>query len=298
MNARPFDVLILAIGVAAVSTAAVLIREADAPTSVIAASRVALASLPLLGLVALRGQNPLRAGRTAVTLTLLSGAFLALHFGFWVASVQQTSIITSVVLVTTTPLLVGLVSGPLLGERPGRVIWLGLAIAAAGTLVMVAEDFDAGSETLEGDAFALLGAAFAGGYLMAGRKVLDAGRSGWLPYSTLAYSTAAVLLIGAALLAGDALEGYSRRTYVFILLLALVPQLVGHTAINRSLGHIPAILVSLVILSEPVGATLLAAVFLDEHPTALQLAGGLVVLTGVGLGLRGDVRTTPVVAAC
>jgi drug/metabolite transporter (DMT)-like permease len=101
--------------------------------------------------------------------------------------------------------------------------------------------------------------------------------------------------VGAVLAAGEAFSGYSQRTYAVFVLLALVPQLIGHTAINRSLGQLPAIIVSLVILSEPVGATILAAIFLDEQPTLLQLAGGLVVLTGVAFGIRGDVRT-PVVA--
>jgi drug/metabolite transporter (DMT)-like permease len=291
MSPRSLDAMILGVGVLAVCTAAVLIREADAPAIVIAAARLALASLPLLGLAALRRRDLAPAGRPALALTLLSGVFLALHFGFWVASVQQTSIITSVVLVTTTPLLVGLVGSPLLGEKPGTVIWLGLAVAVLGTILMVAEDFDAGSDTLEGDFFALLGALFAGGYLMSGRKILDA-RSDWLAYSTVTYTTAALLLVAAALLAGEGIGGYSRGTYAVFILLAVVPQLIGHTAINRSLGQLPAIVVSLVILSEPVGATLLAAVLLDEQPTLLQLAGGLVVLLGVGLGLRGDVRTT------
>jgi drug/metabolite transporter (DMT)-like permease len=130
---------------------------------------------------------------------------------------------------------------------------------------------------------------------MTGRKVLDSRATGWLAYSTLTYTTAAILLVGAVLAAGETFSGYSQRTYAVFVLLALVPQLIGHTAINRSLGQLPAIIVSLVILSEPVGATILAAIFLDEQPTLLQLAGGLVVLTGVAFGIRGDVRT-PVVA--
>jgi drug/metabolite transporter (DMT)-like permease len=295
VSGRSFDLTILAIGVVAVSTAAVLIREADAPSIVIAASRVGLASLPLLAITAARGRLELRGDRASLLLTLLSGIFLALHFGFWIASVQQTSVITSVVLVTTTPLFVGIVSSPLLGEKPSRATWTALAIATAGALIMVSEDFDAGGDTLGGDAFALLGAIFAGGFLLIGRIVLQK-TGGWLPYSTVSYTTAAVLLIGAMLIAGEGFGGHSDRTYGFLLLIALVPQLIGHTALNRSLGHLPAIVVSIAVLGEPVGATILAAVLLNEDPTLLQLVGGLVVLAGVATGVRGDVETRPALA--
>ncbi len=295
MSGRGFDFAILALGVAAVSTAAVLIREADAPSMVIAAYRLVLASLPLLLFAGVRRQRVLPSTSSLISLTLLSGIFLALHFGFWIASVKQTSIVTSVVLVTTTPLFVGLAGGPLLGEKPGRTIWLALVITAVGTLIMVSEDFDAGSDTLVGDAFALLAAVFASGYLMAGRRLLGSG-AGWLPYITVTYSTGAVLLLGAVLVTGEAFGGYSDRTLGFLILLALVPQLLGHTAVNRSLGRLPAIVVSVAVLGEPVGATILAAIFLNEDPTLVQLLGGLLVLAGVATGVRGDVQLRPVLA--
>jgi drug/metabolite transporter (DMT)-like permease len=170
-----------------------------------------------------------------------------------------------------------------------------MAVAALGTLVMVSEDLDAGGDTLTGDVLALLGAVFAAGYIMAGRRVLGAS-SDWLFYITVTYSTAAVLLLCAAVLSGKPLTGYTSSTYALLVALAVVPQLVGHTAVNRSLGRLPAIVVSLAILGEPVGATILAAVFLSEEPTLTQLAGGLVVLTGVALGMRGDVSSVPVLA--
>jgi drug/metabolite transporter (DMT)-like permease len=282
---RAFDFAVLALGVVAVSTAAIFIREAEAPALIIAAYRLSIASLPLLLLAGLRRTNLAPGSREKLILTLLSGVFLALHFVFWVSSVKQTSIVTSVVLVTLAPLFVALASAPLLGERPGRATWAGLAIAAAGTLVMVSEDFGAGGDTLQGDAFALLGAVFAAAYFLAGRRML-AGGGAWLPYTTATYSLTAVILLAVALAAGDPFGGYSQATYLYFVLLALVPQLIGHTAVNRSLGHLPAIAVSLAVQGEPVGATILAATFLGEDPTALQLAGALLVLLGVYAGLR------------
>jgi drug/metabolite transporter (DMT)-like permease len=281
--------MVLALGVAAVSTAAVLIRKAEAPALVIAAYRLAFASLPLAVWTGVRRSAALPHTRREIALMFLSGVFLAAHFGFWIASVQQTSIITSVVLVSGQPLFVALASGPLLGERPGLVAWLGIAIAGAGALVMVAGDFGGGSDLLRGDLFALLGAIFAAAYILAGRSLLLAG-TGWLPYVTSVYSLAALCLAVAVAAGGDSFTGYSTRTYAFFALLALLPQLIGHTAINRSLGVLPAASVSIAILGEPVGATFLGGAFLGEEPSLLQFAGAALVLVGVYLGLRAPVR--------
>ena len=118
---------------------------------------------------------------------------MALHFGFWVASVKQTSIVTTVVLVTMQPLFVALVAGYLLGEHTHRDTWLGIALAAAGAAVMVSADAGSGSDTLLGDLYAVLGAVFASGYILTGRSLLASGL-GWRPYVTRAYTVAAVLL--------------------------------------------------------------------------------------------------------
>jgi drug/metabolite transporter (DMT)-like permease len=293
VNARPFDLAILALGVCAVSTAAIFIREADAPSLVIAAYRLGLASLPLLLLSAATRVRVLPAGRPRVLLNVLAGVFLALHFAFWIASVKQTSIVTSVVLVTAQPLFVALASGPLLGERPTGGTWAGIALATLGAAVMIGEDVGEGRDTLEGDLFAILGAVFASGYFLAGRSLRTGGQA-WLPYVTLAYSTAAALLIAMALAGGNAFTGYSERTYLFLVLLALVPQLVGHTALNRSLGYLPAVAVTVAVLGEPVGATILGALFLDERPSLVEIAGGLLVLAGVYAGLRGSLTRAEV----
>jgi drug/metabolite transporter (DMT)-like permease len=169
-------------------------------------------------------------------------------------------------------------------------------IAAAGAAVMVSEDIGEGTDALRGDLFAVLGAVFAAAYILTGRSLRTSG-SEWLPYVTAVYSTAAVVLVLTALAAGHSAGGYSAETYLFFVLLALIPQLIGHTAINRSLGYLPAASVAIAILGEPVGATLLGAVFLDEIPTAVQLAGAALVLAGVYAGLRGTITAAePAVA--
>jgi drug/metabolite transporter (DMT)-like permease len=282
---RPFDYAVLAVGVVAVSTAAIIIREADAPSLVIAAYRLVLASVPMLAFTAYKREKLLLDKGERTALTLLAGVSLALHFAFWIESVKDTSVITSVVLVSMAPLFVTVGSGPLLGEKPAKAVWYGLAITAAGTLIMVGDDFGAGGDTLRGDLYALLGAGFTTVFLLVGRRMLAAeGR--WLPYSTGTYSVAALTLVVFVAVAGHPVTGYSGETYLYFLLLALVPQIVGHTALNRSLGYLPAFAVALAVQGEPVGSTVLAAVLLGEVPTLLQLAGGALVLAGVYVGLR------------
>jgi drug/metabolite transporter (DMT)-like permease len=282
---RAYDYAVLAIGIVAVSTAAILIREAQAPSLVIAAYRLVLASVPMLAFTAYRHESLLPRRGERAALTLVAGLALALHFAFWVESVKQTSIVTSVVLVCTAPLFVALASGPLLGERPSRAVWYGIAVTVLGTLVMVGEDFGEGSDTLRGDLYALLGAMFAAVFLLVGRRLL-ATEGRWLPYSTATYTTAAVALAVAVAISGKPVTGFSDETYLYLVLLALVPQVVGHSAVNRSLGYLPAFAVALAVQGEPVGSTVLAAALLGEIPTTLELTGGVLVLVGLYVGLR------------
>jgi drug/metabolite transporter (DMT)-like permease len=274
---------VLAIGVAAVSCAAVLIREADAPALVIAAYRLGLAAAPAGALALTTGRG--RASEDgSPAWPVLAGAFLALHFGFWIASLQHTSVTTSVVLVTTNPLFIGLASPILLHERVAPATWMGIGIATVGAAVMAASDLGEGMGTLVGDLYALLGAVFAAGYLMVGRRARP--QMAWSRYVGVVYSVAAALLVVSVLLAREPFTGYSAKTFVMLGLLALVPQLIGHSAINWSLAYVPAAVAAVAILGEPVGATLLATFVLKEMPSGLEVAGALLVLAGVYRALR------------
>jgi drug/metabolite transporter (DMT)-like permease len=215
---------------------------------------------------------------------LLAGTFLALHFGFWIASLQHTSVTTSVVLVTTNPLFVGLASLLVLRERVSAAMWTGIGIAAVGAALMAAEDVGKGLGTVVGDLYALLGAIFGAGYLMMGR--LARPQMSWVGYVGAVYPVAAVLLVASVLVAGEPFTGYTMKTFVMLGLLALVPQLVGHSAINWALAYVPAALAAVAILGEPVGATILAVFVLKEVPSGFEVAGAILVLAGVYKALR------------
>jgi drug/metabolite transporter (DMT)-like permease len=275
----------LAIGVLAVSWSAILVREAAAPALVIGAYRMIFAGLPVGAWAVLqRHREPEPLSRATFAPLLLSAVFLTAHFAFWIASVQQTSVITSVVLVAAQPLYVALLSPVMLGERVERHVWLAILVASAGALTMAAEDVTDGLGTVVGDGYAVLGGLFAALYIMVGRRVRPT--VSWPRYVGTVYPLTALLLLALTLIAREPLAAHSNYSWAMIALLALGPQLVGHNAINWSLAYLPAVLVSVAILGEPVGATAWAAIVLDEHPSIAELAGAPLVLLGVALALR------------
>lgn len=277
--------LALGVGVLAISFAAPLIRLAEAPALTIAAVRLSLAAPPMLLLgVATGGLREWRGlTRREWSLLALAAVALAAHFGFWVASLQRTSVVASVALVTMQPLFVAIGGWVFLGERPGRGTAIGIAVATAGALLLVLPH--AGDRgTIEGDAFALIGGVMSGCYLLVGRGARQ--RLSLAAYTGAVYPATALLLLASLAVSGTPLAGHPREAYVAMALLALVPQLVGHNTLNWALGSVPAAVVAVAILGEPIGAAVIAVPLLGETPRAIEVAGGAVVLCGVYLALR------------
>ena len=191
---------------------------------------------------------------------------------------------TAVVLMAMQPLIVGIASPVLLREPIERRIWFALGVALAGVATMAIAHAEQGFGELQGDFYAVLGGFFAACYLMVGRSVRT--ETSWLRYVGVVYPVAAILLFAVTLIAREPLTGYSTKTLVMIALLALGPQLVGHSAINWSLGYLPVMLVAMAILVEPIGSTILATLILHEPPTGPEMAGAALVLVGVYLALR------------
>jgi drug/metabolite transporter (DMT)-like permease len=287
------QLLILVAAIAAISWSAPLIRLAEAPVLVIAALRISIAAAPMAGAAAIRRGEELRAlGRDGLAgrdlpLLALTAAVLAGHFWAWVAAVERTSVITSVVLVTLQPVFAALGAWLLLRERPTSAALLGSAIALGGVLLLAADDLgDLGS--LLGDGFALLAALLMSAYFVAGRRARR--RLSTLSYGAVVYSGAAAILLVAMVGAGEGVTGHPREAYLLIAALALGPQLIGHNALNWSLGSLSAATVAAATLGEPVGATLIAALLMDELPSALEVVGGAVVLVGVWAAFRSTAR--------
>ena len=276
---------VLSIGVIGISWSAIFIREADAPALAIGWWRMALSGAPMGALALLhhrRSREPLT--RESFAPLVLSAALLALHFAFWVESLHRTSVATSVVLVAAQPLYVAMAAPLLLDEPVARHVWVAIAVATGGALLMAAEDLGNGFGTLVGDLFAALGGVTAAGYFIIGRRVRPS--VSWFRYVGVVYPLSALMLLAMVLIARDPLVGYSAKTWTMLALTAVVSQLIGHSAINWSLAYISAVVVSIMILLEPVITTLLAIPILDETPTGVELVGGALVLVGVYLAIR------------
>lgn len=293
-----FLYLAIAGGIMAVSTAAIFIRYAqqDAPSLVIAAIRLTLASAILAPIALLRYQNELRRlTRHELTLGLLSGFFLALHFATWISSLEFTSVASSVVLVSTTPLWVALLSPLVLKESISRQILLGLSLALAGGIVVglseaclwqtgfglvcsLGENIFAG-KNLWGNFLALAGAWMGAGYLLIGRRLRE--KMSLIPYIFVVYGMAALVLTIIMIGAGLSPLGYQPVTYLWLLMLAILPQLIGHSTFNWALRYLPASYVAVTLLGEPIGSTILALMILKEIPSLLEISGGILILIGI-----------------
>ena len=222
-------------------------------------------------------------GLQLVVFGMGAGALLALHFASWITSLEHTSVMVSVVLVTTNPIWVALFAPFLIGEKVNRQTLIGIAIAfVGGILVSFAEgDQTAAANPLLGSGLAIVGAVTVALYMIIGRR-LRASLS-LLPYIWLVYTTAAVILLITVLIVGTPLTGYAPESYFWMLMLALIPQLIGHSSFNYALAHISAAFVSLVTLAEPIGSALLAFIFLGEVPGWVQVIGAGLILSAVAI---------------
>lgn len=286
-------------GILAVSTSALFINFAlaeGAPALTIAAYRLTLASAVLLPLVLWRHRAELaHLTRRQLGLALLSGLFLGFHFATWVSSLALTTVASSVVLVDTAPLFVALFAALVFKERPTAAILGGMGVALVGAVLVTLSDACAagacpplgemfGRGALAGDLLAVAGAVTVAVYMLIGSR-LRASLS-LTTYIFLTYGTAALFLCGLVVATHQPVTGFKWTAYLWFALLALIPQLIGHTTYNWALKYLPATMVALTVLGEPIGSTLLAVLFLRQTPSPLKLAGGAVILAGMALAAR------------
>lgn len=289
----PLTPWVLAAAVAAVSLAAIFVRLADAPGIVVAAYRMVLAALVIVPLT-LRGLRRTPLTRASLVPTILAGCFLAAHFATFITSLSYTTVAASVTLVTTVPLWVGLFGWWFLGRVPTLATLLGLIVAIAGGAIIAFGDMgsDTAAAPLLGDLLALVGAVTVAAYLMLGRAAQRAGLN-LQAYVGMAYGVAALVLAPLPALFDMSYVAYTPETFLWIALLALVPQLIGHTGVNFAMKHMDPTLVSTTLLLEPVGAALLALAIFGEIPGPLTLVGAAALLIGVGITVRAGGSIVP-----
>ncbi|HVA56813.1 MAG: DMT family transporter [Gemmatimonadaceae bacterium] len=289
--------VVLAMAVLGISFGGPLTRLSGAPALTVAAGRLGFSLVVVaVALVATGSWRQLRTlGRRDLLVGLGAGGMLAVHFWSWNASLNLTTVSASVVLVDMQPAIVGLLSVVWLREMPTRRQWGGIAIAMVGAVVVTLPDLmregaGVGGRALFGDALAFVGAIAGACYFVAGRK-LRATLDLW-PYVAVVYGACFVVLIAAARGTGVVLLPQPPRQLVIFAALALGPMLLGHTGLNYALRYVPAYVVNLALLCEPIGATILAALIpsIHEFPNWGTVAGGALVLFGIA---RATTRGAP-----
>ncbi|HCU99371.1 MAG TPA: EamA family transporter [Chloroflexi bacterium] len=303
VKSRQFRLLlVLFVAIVASSSASLIIRAAqqEASSVVIATYRLMIATLVLLPLVYVRQRNVIfHMSKKQWLLGTLSGMLLGFHFLTWITSLEYTTVASSTILVSSMPVFVVLFSPVFLNEKASSIIYFGIGMSLLGGALIALSDvclidgFSLRCSSLHGfvnkfallgDALAVMGALGGAGYFLIGR--LMRSTLPLLSYIFVVYGMAAITLLSIALILKLPLIGYDQKTYLYLILLAIVPQLIGHSSFNWSLKYLPVSYVTMVAIAEPVGATILAWLFLDEIPTVLHFVGGLLCLVGVAYASR------------
>ncbi|MGO8949855.1 MAG: DMT family transporter [Ktedonobacterales bacterium] len=282
--------LALALGIICIALSAIFTRVAGVPGTVSAFYRVAIAAialgLPFVRQAARRSYVP---SMRVWGLAAVSGIFFATDLALWNTSLFQTSAANATLLANDAPILVGLGSLFFFHAKLRVPYWAGLVIGLLGMSIIVGGDIFSGSHTGAGDLLALTAGVAYAGYLLLMQRVrvhLDTLSSLWVPVMT-----GTLLLLALNLAMHQTLWGFSPHTYLALLGLGLISQVVGWLAINYALGHLPAALVSATLLGQPVLTAAFAVPFLGEALGPRQLLGGLIALFGIYLANRGFARS-------
>jgi drug/metabolite transporter (DMT)-like permease len=283
------DLGLLAVAVVAISTSGPLIAACTAPALAIAFWRTALGSAATSGWVALRHRGEVRAlDRAQLRLIAGAGLLLAAHFATWVPSLRFTTVASSTALVATQPVWAALIARRR-GVRIERAAWVGIAVSLAGVLVLTGVDFAFTPRALVGDALALAGAILAALYVTVGEQVRSSTSNP--TYTMLCYAVAAVGLLVPIAVLRVPLVGFSARDWVLILAVTVGAQLLGHSVVNRVLATTSATVVSLAILLEMPGSTLIAAAWLGQVPPPAIIPAVVLLFAGIALVIRTTTRS-------
>jgi len=282
---------IVSVGIVAISFASIFIRFCnDVPSIMIATYRLTLSSVIFLIIAKSKGIRILSYNRGHILMGMLGGLFLSLHFFFWISSLKLTSVASSVVLVATNPIFVGIFSYLFFKEEQPTELIIGIILSFLGSFILAVGDCSFQGLTVQnpsfllGDAFAFLGAIMASGYLLVGSKLRE--EMDILPYISMVYTFSAFFLLIASFALGISFIGYKQSSYFYMILLAIVPQLIGHTAFNWALRHLKASMVAITILGEPIGASILAYFIFGETIQMCQSVGIILIFLAIIIASR------------
>lgn len=217
---------------------------------------------------------------------MTTGFFLSIHFSAWISSLSYTSVASSVVLVSAHPIVVAWISGWHLGEKTSKKVYLFILTALFGVVLMTFSDYTLGGWALFGDILAIIGMLAVGGYIIRGRELRR--KFSTVTYAFLVYGFSTIFLGIFSIGFSTSFKIYPTREYILFFALALIPHMFGHTLYNWALKYVRAKVISVSLLGEPIGATILAFLILDEIPPTLTLIGAVITLIGIYFVSRYD----------
>jgi drug/metabolite transporter (DMT)-like permease len=289
----------LAIAVAGIAWSAIFVRWADVPGPVSAFYRVLIAGVVLFAWRAGRGPkkgvSPLfsqgrgTAGRRAEWIAVAGGVFFALDLALWNTAVMKTQAAVAAILGNNTPIFVGIMSWLVLHRRPRASFWIGLALSLTGCVLIISANLGDSAATrgsLTGDVLALAASVFFAAYLIVTERVRQSMDT--LTFNALAIAGSVATLLAITLALRLPLAGFPLRSWVALAGLGLISQLVAYYALVYALGHLPATITSVGLLAQIPCTAALAWLLLGEPLTAVQMAGGAVVLAGIYVVNRDD----------
>lgn len=286
-TSRAYSVLLL--GIIAISLSAIFIRLAQSegiPSTIISAGRLLIATFAITPALLSNPKNRQQfqqLNKTEISLLLIAGFFLALHFIAWVTSLEHTSVLISGVLVTSSPIWVALMEVFVLKAKLPRLVIIGLGVAMFGGIIIGLSGGDSeigsGTQSLFGAGLATLGAITVAIYMIIGRRMRQ--KLSLTPYIWSVYGVSAIVLCLYVIVTNTPFTGYSVSGYGWILASALIPQVLGHSSLNYVLGFLPATYVSLSTQTEPIISAIAAYFVFQEMPAIAQAIGGTMIMCGV-----------------
>jgi len=275
MDSKNFRYLLIFIGIVSLSFAAIFIRMSNSEPLAIATFRMGISSIILLPFFLIKKDKNI--SKKDIKIFIFSGLFLALHFYTWITSLRFTSIMSSTVLVTTNPIFVSIFSYFLFKKKIKKRTFLAIILSII-CIVLMSYGFSF-STNLKGNLLALFGALFASLYIISDyylRKKYDL-----IDIVFPVYLVSFLILLSLSLSLNIKLYPLPLKEYFLFFLIALIPQVIGHSIINYSLKFFSPIFISLAILGEPLGATIFGIIFFKEIPKVLEIIGGLFIITGI-----------------
>ena len=278
------DVVRLGVAVLFISLSGPMIAVTAAPVLAIAFWRCLIGSgLTGVWVIARRWSSLGALTRRELRLTVIAGVFLGLHFATWIPSLTLTTIAASTALVATQPIWAALIARAT-GVRITSRVWIGIAIAFSGVIVLTGVDLSVDPPHLWGDALALVGAVFSAAYVSVAERVRKTVDTSTMTF--VLYAVSAVTILPLVFIFGQQLVGFDAQAWALILAVTLGAQLLGHSMMTRVLSSTSATVVSLAILFEMPGATLVAAIWLGQVPPLALLPAAALILAGLVIVIK------------